>query len=171
MSLWSLHVPTDQHSAMQNVGRSIVWNQRKIFHACKFVSWRLTRHSHVRFIARVQEQSADRLHYHSSIEKPWLLHMGSFCSFMEPHRDERWVIWCKPSGVMFSKTWVHQPAAKTRRCVSSPATWTHLSALLYGESWTWRFVRTRCHALLCSDSSNTRSSYSLDLYTEKYIYR
>ena len=134
MSLWSLHVPTDQHSTMQNVGRSIVWNQRKISHACKFVSWRLTRHSHVRFIARVQEQSADRLHYHSSIEKPWLFHMGGFCSFMEPHRDERWVIWCKPSGVMFSKTWVHQPDAKTRRCVSSPVQ-SNLDASLSSALW------------------------------------
>lgn len=67
----SLRVPTDQHCTVQNVGRSILWNKIKISHICKFVSWRLTRHSHVRFIARVQEQSADRLHYHSSIEKSW----------------------------------------------------------------------------------------------------
>lgn len=133
-SLWSLHVPTDQHSTMQNVGRSILWNKIKNSHVCKFASWRLTGHSHVRFIAPVQEQSADRLHYHSSVEKPWLLHMGGFCSFMEPHRDEQWVIWCKPSGVMFFITWVHQPTAKTRRRMPSPVP-SNLDASLSSALW------------------------------------
>lgn len=117
----SLRVPTDQHCTVQNVGRSILWNKIKISHICKFVSWRLTRHSHVRSLLVFRSSQLTGCIITVPLRSLGHLHMGGFCSFMEPHRDEQWVIWCKPSGVMFSKTWVHQPAAKTRRCVPSTA--------------------------------------------------
>lgn len=108
---------------MQNVGRAISWNHSKNAHVCKFASWRLARHSDRRFIIRVQEESADRLHHQSAAVKPWAPQYGQLLLPCVKHQTEMSNEWSDGNQVESCslKPGCINQLLKTRRCMSTPA--------------------------------------------------